>query len=192
MLLGHSWGAYCAGSVLNLHPDVKAVAMLSGFNASTDIIMVQGKTLVGDAIGLFKPYIYLYEFMKFGACSQYDCEGGFGTSAAGIMIIHSMDDDTVPPEVSYATFKQRHKDDERFVFAEFEDHGHERIFYSDDARRYRESFNNSVVEHTASLDTELMPEMKIQYINETLDKKQYYELDMNLMYSMLAFFNKHL
>ncbi|MDD2427787.1 MAG: alpha/beta fold hydrolase, partial [Eubacteriales bacterium] len=32
VLFGHSWGAYSAASVLNLHPDVKAVVISAGFD----------------------------------------------------------------------------------------------------------------------------------------------------------------
>ena len=34
MLFGHSWGAYSSGSVLRLHPDVKAAVLAAGFNKS--------------------------------------------------------------------------------------------------------------------------------------------------------------
>ena len=51
-LFGQSWGGYAVGAVLNLHPEVKAVAMVSGFNRSIDMMRQPGRKIAGPAPAL--------------------------------------------------------------------------------------------------------------------------------------------
>ena len=43
VLFGHSWGGFCVCSVLNYHPEVKAVVECCGFNSSSDMFESGGK-----------------------------------------------------------------------------------------------------------------------------------------------------
>ncbi|MBQ3029665.1 MAG: alpha/beta fold hydrolase, partial [Agathobacter sp.] len=38
VLMGHSWGGFCVGNILNFHPDVKAVVAVSGFDTSACLL----------------------------------------------------------------------------------------------------------------------------------------------------------
>ena len=104
MLFGHSWGGYSVGSVLNLHPDVKAVVIVAGFNKSMDIIEEEGKKIAGDGVRVLLPYISLYERFKFGKYASYNCINGFENTEAGVMIIHSADDEMISQEKGFDVF----------------------------------------------------------------------------------------
>lgn len=128
MLFGHSWGAYSAGSVLSLHPDIKAVVMGAGFNQSIDMIEEEGRRLAGSGIDLILPWISLIEHVKFGKYASYSCLDGFASSNAGVMIVHSVDDEVVSFAKQFEQFYHAYQNDPRFVFVRYEDRGHNGLF----------------------------------------------------------------
>ena len=141
VLYGHSWGGYSAGSVLKNHNNVKAAALVSGFDRSMDLIRQQGKAMAGFGIELFMPYIYLYEKMKFGEYADYSAIDGFAVSDAGIMIIQSRDDTVVLPENGYDKFFDVYGDDPHFRFIEYKDRGHLFEFHIDTMEKVLDFYN---------------------------------------------------
>ena len=174
MLFGHSWGAYSAGSVLSLQPDVKAIVMVAGFNKSMDIIEEEGRRIAGDGINFILPYISLYEKLKFGKYSSYTCIDGFENSDAGVMVIHSSDDEMISEEMSFDVFYDIYNDNPRFNFVKYHDKGHDYVFYSPNSHQYRDEFNLKFEEYLDSLDEEFTAEIKESYLNDHLDKKSLY------------------
>ncbi len=191
MLFGHSWGAYSAGSVLNLHPEVKAVVMVAGFNQSMDIIMEEGRRIAGDVIDSLLPYLSLYERLKFGKYSSYTCIQGFNKSEAGVMIIHSSDDAMISSDLSYDIFYELYQDNPRFHFINYDNRGHDYVYYSDAARAYKDQFNQGFQDYVNSLEGDLTPELKASYLQEHLDKKTIYELDQDLMDRILRLYDSY-
>ena len=127
-LFGHSWGAYCAAAALKLHPEVRAVASLAGFNASADMIEAQGRGLLGPVIEPMLPYISLYEALKFGRYADLTAMDGFAASQARVVIVHSADDAVVPPRYGYDRYFTAYEGDPRFTFIHCEDRGHSGLF----------------------------------------------------------------
>lgn len=191
MLFGHSWGGYSAGSVLNLQPDVRAVVVVAGFNKSMDIIEEEGRRIAGDGISVVLPYISLYEKLKFGKYSSYTCIDGFENTNAGVMVIHSSDDEMISQEMSFDVFYNIYKNDSRFSFVKYDDRGHDYVFYSADAREFRDEFNLKFDEYLNSLDEEFTAEIKESYFNENLDKKLLFDLDLELMNNIVKFYDKY-
>ncbi|WP_200798712.1 alpha/beta hydrolase family protein [Bacillus tuaregi] len=192
MLFGHSWGGYAVGSGLNLHPDVKAVVMVAGFNKSMDIIEEEGKKIAGDGIHFLLPYISFYERMKLGKYATYNCIKGFENSEAGVMIIHSTDDEMISQENGFDVFYDHYKSNPRFCFMKYEDRGHDYIYYSDRSREYKAEFNRKFDEYINSLDKEFTSEIKESYLSDNLDKKILFDLDEDLMKSIVKFYDNHI
>ena len=191
MLFGHSWGAYSVGSVLNLHPDIKSIVMIAGFNKSIDIIEEEGKRIAGDGISLLLPYISAIEKIKFGSYAGYNCIEGINKSGAGAMIIHSEDDKMVSFENQYLSFYKEFKDNSKVRFVKYEDRGHDYVYYTDASRQYKNKLNKEFKAYVDSLDTELTPEIKTEYMNKHLDKKQLFELDNELMSQIVSFYDSY-
>ena len=191
MLFGHSWGGYSVGSVLKLQPDVKAVVMVAGFNKSMDIIEEEGKKIAGDGVRVLLPYISLYERMKFGKYASYNCINGFENTEAGVMIIHSADDEMISQEKGFDVFYDQYKNNPRFSFVKYENRGHDYVFYSERSRDYQDEFNRNFAEYVNSLDEELTIELKASYLNDHLDKKQLFDLDIELMNSIVKFYDNN-
>lgn len=189
VLFGHSWGAYSASAVLNLHPDVKAVVSGAGFNRSMDMIEAEGRNMMGDGIEVMLPYVSLYEALKFGKYADYSALDGFENTKAKVMVIHSLDDTVVPPQYGYDRYLEKHENDSRFTFVQFENHGHNGIFQTNTSRAYYEQFNQQFKNYVDALDSKLSAELKAAYITAHFDKSKAYELDATLLGKILAFYN---
>ena len=88
MLFGHSWGAYSVCTVLNVHPEIKAVAAVSGFNATESWLKYAFSSMgIIGALPTFDTLIL--EKIKFGKYAGYTALSGFAKSKAAIMIIQS-------------------------------------------------------------------------------------------------------
>ena len=191
MLWGHSWGGYCVGAVLNYHPEVKAVASISGFNQSGDLIRAQGQQMVGGFIDFMMPYVNSIEGIKCGKYSSVNALGGFSNSKCGVLIVHSSDDTTVPIEYGYDVYYRKYAGNERFEFIKYENKGHSNIIYSDSYLNYLNSFNEQASNYFGGRVPS--PEERIEYINNHLDREIYCNgLDTELFGKILNFYNSYL
>ncbi len=191
VLFGHSWGGYCAGSVLNRHPDIKAAVLVAGFDRSTDLFEQQGASIIGSGIKLFMPYVSMYERIKFGKYASYSVNGGFANSDAGIMVLHSKDDTMVLPENGYDKFYEKYHDSSRFLFVEYEDRGHNDIYYSEASRHYKEQLNEDYTSYLESNGLEHNPGIKEEFMKKNRDKSKCYEFDYPLMQRILDFYDTY-
>ena len=191
VLFGHSWGGYSVGNVLNCHPDIKAAVLIAGFDRSTDLFEQQGKSMIGFGIKFFMPYVSLYERLKFGKYAAYSATGGFASTDVGIMITHSKDDTTVLPENGYDKFYNMYGGNARFSFIEYEDRGHNYIYYSDAAKDYRDQLNKDYIAYVEANGGEFNIEIKTAFMEEHLDKSKCYEFDYDLMGRILDFYNTY-
>lgn len=125
VIYGYSWGAYSASSALIYHPEVKAVAAVSGFNNSLDLIGAKGRSFAGSLSLLGMPYFRLIEKSRFKDYADDSSMEGFESSDAKIMIVHSRDDEIISAEDGYDLYFARFSGSERFSFIEFNDRGHD-------------------------------------------------------------------
>ena len=191
MLFGQSWGAYTVGSILNVHSDIKAIAMFSGFNSSFDIIKEQGKQMVGEGIQILSPYVSLIEFFKCGKYASYNCVEGFENVDTGIMIVHSADDTMISKENSYDVFYDLYSDNSRFKFIEYEDRGHTYLYYTDEARQNIKDLNEKFKLYKDTLNEEITDEMVSNFFNENMDKESCFELDKKLLKDIVNFYDTY-
>lgn len=189
MLFGHSWGGYSVGSVLNCQPDVKAAVVVAGFDRSADLCESQGKSMVGYGIKLMMPYISLYERFRFGKYAAYSATDGFASTDAKIMVLASTDDRMVPTEYGYDKFYNTYGDNSRVHFIEFEDRGHDGIYYSDAARLYKRQLNEEYDAYVEANGGENDAEIRAEFMEENLDKNKCYEFDYDLMQQILDLYD---
>ena len=98
-LIGHSWGAYAAGSALEFHPEVSEAYLYSGFNTSADMLEQDTSRHLGTFLtSFFLPYVRIYERLKFGKYSTASIERGVRASSAKVLIVQGLQDKRVDPE----------------------------------------------------------------------------------------------
>ncbi len=191
MLFGHSWGGYSVCTALNFHPEVKAVAAISGFNRSSDLIKAQGVELVGGIVNALMPYVNSIENIRFGKYAKATAMSGFEKSQAGVLIAHSQDDTVVPIQYGYDIYFSKYAGNARFKFIKYEDKGHNRILYSNDSINYLNEFSKTANEY---FDGQNPTDDEIaEYFRNNLDRKIYCDLlDKELMGSIVEFFDSYI
>lgn len=192
LLFGHSMGGYSVGNVLGKHPDVTAAAIVAGFNESEDMLISKSLPYAGVFTYLSLPYLELYEFLKFGGeYVNITAIEEMGKTDAGVMILHSKDDETVPMQYGYDKFYAEYSDDERFEFRVFENKGHNFIYYSDAAIAYREQLETDYQTYLAENGKKDSAKVKEAYMIAHVDKKQYFEPDHTVMGQIIDFFDEY-
>lgn len=192
LLFGHSWGGYAVGNVLNLHPEVKAAVIVAGFNTSEDLIAYQGQQMAGEGVKILLPYISLYQRIKFGGgFTSISAVSGMEKTDAGILVVHSRDDTTVPTQYGYDKFYEAFGDSDRFSFLLYEDRGHDYLFYSEASRAYREQLNADYKHFVEDNGREYSAETKEEFMSSYLDKKQCFEPDSELMARILELYDAY-
>ena len=196
VLFGHSWGAYSVCSVLNYHPEVKAVIECCGFNRSSDMFESGGKSQAGDLIYTMTPFVRIYELVKYGKYARNTAMDGFAATDAAVMVVHSADDDVIEIGYGYDKYYAKYKDDPRFTFIRFEDRGHNDIL-NDPEDTYTDEFNAGFDQWRDVLDYDYraeenkarFTEEKAEYITENLDHARWSSrLDEELFDTFLAFY----
>ena len=191
-LFGHSWGGYSVGNVLYMHPEIKAAVIIAGFNESEDLLEYQGQQMAGAGVHILMPYLKLYERIKFGKeFTAVSALQGLEKTNAGIMVVHSKDDATVPTKYGYDKFYEAFGNSDRFEFVLYEDKGHDYLFYSEAAWAYREQLNADYKSYVEDNGREYSAETKEEFMNGYLDKKQCFEPDPVLMEQILNMFDEH-
>lgn len=184
VLMGHSWGAYCVMAELNVHPEVKAVAELSGFSSTVDSLKsMYAGNLAGiygkDVSDQFAPLWASLEKERFGKYADYTGLSGAANSKAGIMVIQSSDDKNVPQALGYDLYYAKYKDDPRFTFKLYTNRAHMTIYYTDAARAYFPEANRISAEMAGNSGI------------ENFDKAKAYEVDTQLMDQIRDMFVKY-
>ena len=191
-LFGHSWGGYSVGNVLNIHPEIKAAVIIAGFNESEDMLKYQGEKYAGDKLGLLLPYLKIYERFKFGTkFADISAIDGFANTNASIMIVHSMDDATVPTRFGYDKFYEEYKDNERFKFILYEDRGHTYLMYSAEALEYSEKLYAEYEKYLTTIGKNDTNEVKAEFMSAHLDKEKCYEPNSELMAEIISLFDEY-
>ena len=173
MLLGHSWGGYSVGSVLKMHPDVKAVCSLSGFNSALDLMASSASKKVGSFLtNASLPYLKIYENWVFGKNYKLNAIDGFNSSECKVLIMHSSDDKIIDMNYGYNKYYKEFKDNPRFTFVKYENKEHGFMFLNDEARIMMDKY----YDNNGSFDKDL-------YING---------LDLDMFNQILDLFNNSL
>ena len=192
VLFGHSWGGYSVGNVLNIHPEIKSAVIVSGCNESRDLIEYQGEQFVGGFAKVTIGYVDLYETIKFGKkYTDISAIDGMKNTDAGIMIVHSKDDTTVPTKYGYDKFYKEFAGDNRFQFVLYENKGHNYLFYSDEAGEYREQVNQAYKEYVESHGGEYNAEIKEEFMSNCVDKIKLFEPNSVLMAKILNMYDTY-
>ena len=126
LLYGHSWSGYGSATALNhdeVADNIVAAATLSGFNTPWDIMYYQGYGFVGNFILLTKPWMALYQYLKFGKASTYTAIGGINHFDGPVLCVHSSDDPTV--DISSSVYRNKDKcTNSKAEFVLYTDRGH--------------------------------------------------------------------
>lgn len=191
-LIGHSWGGYSVGNVLNLHPEVSAAVLIAGFNKTEDLLLEQGKQMAGNAIYLQMPYLKLYEQLRFGReYTNISAVEGIQNSNAGILVVQSQDDPTVPMHCGYDYFQEAFEGSPRVQFLLYPDKGHNLLLYSEEATQRRAEINAAYTAYVETHGGEHNLQVKVDFIATCPQWTEGYAPNPELVQRVLALFDTY-
>lgn len=127
VLYGHSWGGYSVTAVNAFNHNISAIVSVAGFDDPANSLREHGRTIVGEKIEWFMPYVKIYETLLFGKNADLTGVKGLESTDAKVMIIHSADDNVVNFQDNYMAYYNRFNKDTRFTFIDLEDRGHNAV-----------------------------------------------------------------
>ena len=189
-LIGHSWGAYSVGNVLNFQTDISGAALFAGFDESKLLIRQTGYGYVGGLVDLMVPYVQAYEWIKYGKYAPISANSGFTAAEnCSVLIVHSKDDRTVYQENGYDLFYEEHSDNDRVTFALYETRGHDDLFYSEETIEYRRQVNEAYYTYIEENGLDDSSASRAAYRRECIDYSEYFKLDDGIMGQVVAMFD---
>ncbi len=192
-LIGHSWGGYSVGNVLNFHPDVKGAVLFAGIDSSAVLLRQEGAKYAGDWAGMLIPYVRAYEWFRYGKYAMTTANEGFAAAEnAEILVVHSTDDGTVLQENGYDLFMAEHGDNERVHFALYSDRGHNYLFYNQDTMIERQLIDIDYDFYVMDNWLEKNAETRAAFRKEFVDYSVYYKMDDEIMGQVVAMFDGQL
>ena len=190
MLFGHSWGAYSVGGVLNMHPQVSAAVMVSGFDESEELLAHYPRKSVGPATDLLLPYVTFYDKLKFGSeYTDITVTNGIKNTNARVLVVHSKDDPTVPYECGYEKYYREFSQSDRVSFISYEDQGHSNLLYSAKAVSYQKQIKEEYQAYLKSTGKKDTSQTEEEFLKSSCDPVRYYEPNPELLNSILELFD---
>ena len=185
ILVGHSWGAYSVGAVLNVYPHIYKIVSFAGFNYAVDLVKEHGYQWAGDKIFEQIPYMEEHEKKYFKEYGEYKVIDGVKGSATKCFFIHSEDDDVVLFNIGLGLYEKELKNNPRVKFRKLNGRGH--ICYNTiEGNAYFDSLKNEYNKYLK--DKESSWDDKKHLLDLIVDKNKYlHMLDYELLKDVLEF-----
>lgn len=100
LLFGHSWGGYAVANILHYDYEIESIATVSGANSPMEIIIEQGRSMMGGFINIQYPYLWLYQRILFGETASLNAVDAINGSDVPVLIIHGTEDEFIAYEGS--------------------------------------------------------------------------------------------
>lgn len=192
-LIGHSWGGYAAASVLALHPDVRACALLAPMNSGPDMMVEKGEQYVGKLAYMSKPVFDIYQRMLFGKYVGYDGVKGINATTAQVLIAQGIDDTVITMNGQSVT---AHRDEltnpnVTYYWGRGSQGTHTGIWHSDAAEEYVRKLESDVRRFEIEKGRKMTAEERAAF-TATVDHRLYSEVNGELITKILETFRKGL
>ncbi len=145
LLFGHSWGGYAVANILHYDYEITAVATASGANSPMEMIIEQGRSMMGRFIDIQYPYLWLYQRILFGETASLNAIDAINQSNVPVLIIHGTEDEAVTYEGSSIISKLEditNPDARAISLSEPGRNGHNNIFRSNASMEYIDEINS--------------------------------------------------
>jgi len=174
-LMGHSWGGYSVGAVLNIFSSIKKVVIFSGFNTSCDVVLSQGREFVGDKGKEFEQYIIDHDKKHYPYHYNYSVIDGLSDFDGKAIIVHSYDDNVVLPSASIDLYMKALNGKNNIKFITYKDRGHGTVYYTLEGKEYflniRDEYRKYNKEHK-----DLSIKQKEEYLRSIIDNKKWADM----------------
>ncbi len=191
VVIGHSLGGYAASSVLALHPEIKAAALIAPMNNAATIMLEKAEQYVGEVANTAKPIFDAYQEILFGNYVNYNGVIGINSTDAPVLIAQGVDDTDITPEgQSITAFMSQITNPNVQVYWKGGLQGtHTGIWHSVEAEAYKRSIENRIKEMEKELDRKLT-DSELACIYDSIDHRLYSDVNIELVDLMIQTFDK--
>lgn len=190
LLFGHSWGGYAAANILHYDHDILGVVSVSGANSPMEMVIEQGRQMMGGFIYLQSPYLWLYQYMLFGQSASLSADDAIRENHTPVMLIHGSDDEMVQYDGS-AIAANFQKDLPEHVQVLIRDqagrNGHNDLFRSEDSIAYINEINVTYRKLYDQYEQNIPYDVKQEFY-ATVDRELAQQLDPYLMQEINSFY----
>lgn len=190
LLFGHSWGGYAVSTVLHFEHDIAGVVAISAPSAPLEIVMEQGRRLLGSVIYTQRPFIWLYQKLLFGEFASLEATQAISDSNVPILVIHGSEDDVVSFSGSALIAKSDQITNPQVEFLVLDEpgrNGHNNLFRSKNALAYIEPLNEIYRGLFHQYGGDIPVGVRQDFYNQ-VDRNLAQELDQDLMGAINDFF----
>lgn len=190
LLFGHSWGGYAVANVLHYDHEIAGIATVSGANSPMEIILEQGKKMMGGFIYTQYPFLWLYQSILFGKTASLNAVDAINGSNVPVLIIHGTKDDFVEFEGSsiISNINDITNPNVRSIaLSESGHNGHNNLFLSDAAMAYIDDLNKVYRKLYDQYEQNIPYEVKQDFYSK-VDRSLAKDINRELMDEINVFF----
>jgi alpha-beta hydrolase superfamily lysophospholipase len=190
LLFGHSWGGYAVANVLHYDYKIAGVVTVSGANSPMEMIMEQGRRMMGGFITIQYPYLWLYQRILFGETASLNAVDAINRSDVPVLIIHGIEDELVAYEGSsiIANLQEITNPHVRTIsLSEPGRNGHNNLFRSNASIDYIDEINIEYRKLYDYYDQNIPYEIKQDFYSQ-IDRSVAQAINRELMGEIQAFF----
>ena len=182
ILYGKSWGAYCCLATLKYTDDISAVISMSAFNKTSDMMASEATRMIGTIGNVFVPFITVYDLINEKGMSALE---GLEKTNAQVLIMHSIDDETVSVESSYMYFKEKCAGKNNIYFKLFDDKNHS-IIKSNESVLYNRQMDEDLQVFADMYDDKMTEQLWEEFLSK-YDLKKCTQPDTEVMRMIIEF-----
>ena len=191
LVIGHSWGGYAAGSVLALHSEICAAALIAPMNDGTTIMIETAEKYAGDVVRAAKPVFDIYQKYLFGDYVNYNALIGINSTTVPVLIAQGTSDDIITHDRLSVTahIHEITNPNVTVYWGTGYQGSHTGIWHSDNAEEYVKTVADEIAAKEAALGRELTKEELAAYYS-TVDHRRYSEVNAGLVDLILTTFRE--
>ena len=190
LLFGHSWGGYAVANILHYDYDIAGIVTVSGPNSSMEMIIEQGRSMMGGFIDIQYPYLWLYQLILFGETASLNAVDAINQSDVPVLIVHGTEDESVAYDGSSIisnidAITNPHV--KALSLSEPGQNGHKNLFNSVASRKYIDEINIEYRKLYDHYEHNIPYEVKQDFYSK-IDRSLAQDLNRELMDEIQSFF----
>ncbi len=188
--MGHSWGGYAASSVLSIHQDVQACAVIAPVCDASSMLYDKAAQYAGNLVDPTKPLLDVYQQLLFEDYVQYNAIDGINQSNVPVLVAQGQDDKVI----TYNRLAITARIDEitnknvQFYIGKGLQSGHDTIWHSEESVRYQQQVTEELKRLEKEKGDDLTDAEKAAYYR-TVDHALYSEVNVAMMEKIVAMFD---
>lgn len=192
-VIGHSWGGYAASSVLALHSEVKAAALIAPMNNGATVMLEKGEQYAGKVAYAAKPIFASYQKILFGDYVNYNGVVGINSTDVPVLIAQGVDDTVITPDGQSVTahLDELTNSSVTLYWGKGSQGSHTGIWHSVESEEYQRQIAGCIKKMEMELGRELTSSEKAE-IYATVDHNLYSQVNLQLIELIIQTFEKGL